>query len=43
VYGENYAEGLVTITDRPKWDLVRPVREANLKAARWRVEASKRK
>jgi len=37
VYGENYAFGLVTETDRPKAELVARVREANLSAARWRV------
>jgi len=42
VYGENYAEGLITVTDRPKWDLVTRVREANLQAARWRMEASRK-
>jgi hypothetical protein len=42
VYGDNYAAGLVTITDRPKWDLVTRVREANLQAAKWRAEASRK-
>jgi len=37
VYGENYAFGLVTETDRPKAELVAWVREANLNAARWRM------
>jgi len=37
VYGENYAFGLVTETDRPKAELVARVREANLNAAAWRV------
>ncbi len=41
VYGENYAQGLVTVTDRPKWELVTRMREANLQAARWRTEASR--
>jgi len=39
VLGEHYAFGLVDVTDRPKWPLVERVREANLKAARWRLEA----
>lgn len=42
VYGDNYATGLVTITDRPKWELVKRVREANLQAAKWRVAASRK-
>jgi hypothetical protein len=39
VYGEHYAFGLVTVTDRPKWDQVIPMREANLQAAAWRLSA----
>lgn len=39
-FGENYAFGLITETDKPKWDLVLRAREANLKAARWRIGAS---
>ncbi|UCH36330.1 MAG: hypothetical protein JSV65_08245 [Armatimonadota bacterium] len=39
VFGENFAFGLVTETDRPKWELVRRYREANLQAAQWRLEA----
>ena len=42
VYGEHYAFGLVTETDRVKWPLVTRMREANLQAARWRSEASGR-
>ncbi|UCC68539.1 MAG: S-layer homology domain-containing protein [Armatimonadota bacterium] len=42
VYGEHYAFGLVTETDRVKWPLVTRMREANLQAARWRWEASGR-
>jgi len=30
--GEDYAFGLVDVTDTPKWDLVSRVRAANLKA-----------
>ena len=39
VIGEHFAFGLITITDRPKWDLVRRMRSANLQAARWRLQA----
>lgn len=42
VYGEHYAFGLVDVTDRPKWDLVRYMREANLNAPRWRMEAMRK-
>ncbi len=42
VYGEHYAFGAVTVTDRPKWPLVRRMREANLQAAQWRLAASDR-
>ena len=38
VYGEHYAFGLVTETDRVKWPLVRLMREANLQAPRWRMQ-----
>jgi hypothetical protein len=41
VIGEHFAFGLVTETDRPKWDQVRQMREANLRAARWRLEATR--
>jgi hypothetical protein len=41
VYGEHYAFGLVTVTDRPKWDQVRRMREANLQAAQWRAQSPK--
>jgi hypothetical protein len=37
VWGEHYAFGLITETDRPKWELVRRLREANLAAPRWRL------
>lgn len=40
VYGENFAFGLVTETDRPKMPLVLRVRDANLAAAAWRAEAT---
>ena len=35
--GEHYAFGIVDITDTPKWNLVTQMREANLKAAQWRL------
>lgn len=41
VYGEHYAFGMVDVGDRPKWDLVKRVREANLSAIKWRLEAEK--
>jgi len=41
-FGEHFAFGLVTETDRPKWDMVRRVHAANLNAAKWRLEASTR-
>lgn len=37
VYGEHYAFGLVTETDRLKWPLARAIREASAKAAQWRL------
>lgn len=40
VHGEHYAFGAVDVTDRPKWDLVERMRQANLIAARQRLEAS---
>ncbi len=39
VYGEDFAFGLVDVGDRPKWDLVEPVRAANLTAAKRRLTA----
>jgi hypothetical protein len=41
VQGEHYAFGLVDITDRPKWDLVVRVREANLAAVGQRLKPAK--
>lgn len=35
--GEHFAFGLVDVTDTPKWDQVLQMREANLKAVRWRL------
>jgi hypothetical protein len=40
VIGEDFAFGLVTETDRPKWALVRAMRDANLQAAQWRMQAA---
>ena len=40
VYGEHYAFGVVDVTDRPKWDLVTRMREANLSAPGWRLKAA---
>lgn len=42
VYGEHYAFGVITETDLPKWDLVTRMREANLQANQWRLEAGRR-
>jgi hypothetical protein len=39
VCGEHWAFGIVDGTDRVKWDLVTRMREANLQAARWKLEA----
>jgi hypothetical protein len=39
-YGEHFAFGLITETDRPKWELVRRMREVNLEAARLRMRAA---
>lgn len=36
--GERFAFGFVDITDRPKWDVVLPAREANLRATRDRLK-----
>jgi len=41
VYGEHYAFGLVTVTDRVKWDQIVRMREANLQAAQWRADSPK--
>jgi len=37
IYGEDYALGLVDVTDTPKWDLVTRVRAENLAAAAQRL------
>ena len=41
VDGEHYAFGIVDVTDRLKWDLVKRMREANLSAAGLRLKATK--
>ena len=33
--------GLIDMADTPKWGLVERVREANLQAAPWRLEAAR--
>ncbi len=38
--GEHFAFGVVTVTDRPKWPLVRLMRKANLAAPAWRSAAT---
>lgn len=38
VYGEHFAFGVITETDRVKWPLVRQMREANLQATNWRAK-----
>jgi hypothetical protein len=38
VYGEHYAFGLVDIADRPKWEMLTPMRRANLTAADTRMQ-----
>ena len=42
VIGEHFAFGLVDFTDRPKWELVKRMREVNLKAAQIRLQAMRR-
>jgi hypothetical protein len=42
-YGEHFAFGLVGETDRPKWEMVARMREANLRAAHWRMEAARQR
>ncbi|MGB9877921.1 MAG: glycosyl hydrolase [bacterium] len=42
VYGEHYAFGMVDVADRPKWELVKRVREANLSAIKWRLKSNKK-
>jgi hypothetical protein len=40
-FGEHVAHGIIEFTDRPKWDLVKRMREVNLKAAAIRLQARK--
>jgi len=40
VFGEHFCFGLVDVTDRPRWEMVERMREANLKAAQWRLRAT---
>jgi hypothetical protein len=40
VYGEDFAFGIVDVTDRPKWTLVKAMRDANLTAVKRRLAAS---
>ena len=42
VHGKHSAFGMVDVTDRPKWDLVRRVRQANLQAPKWRLDAMRK-
>ncbi len=42
VLGEHFAFGLVDFTDRPKWELVKRMREVNLKAAQMRLQAPRK-
>jgi len=39
VFDESHAFGLITETDRPKWELVTRMRQTNLSAAKWRLHA----
>ena len=39
--GEHFAFGLVDITDQPKWEMIAPMREANLSAVTTRLQATK--
>ncbi|HEX2948781.1 MAG TPA: glycosyl hydrolase, partial [Armatimonadota bacterium] len=39
-YGEHYAFGVVDVTDTPKWELVKRMRQTNLAIDRWRMKAS---
>lgn len=41
VIGEHYAFGLVDLTDRPKWELLSRMRQANLRAPLTRLSAMK--
>lgn len=43
VLDEHFAFGLVDITDRPKWDMIRRMRTANLEATKTRLSATGQK
>lgn len=38
VMGENYAFGMVDVTNQPRWRLLEQVREANVSASKWRMQ-----
>jgi hypothetical protein len=40
VFGEHFCFGLVDVTDRPRCKMVERMREANLKAAQWRLRTT---
>jgi hypothetical protein len=42
VQGEAYSFGLVDVADQPKWEMIKPMREANLNAVQDRLNASAR-
>lgn len=42
VIGEHFAFGLVDYCDRPKWELLKRMRQANLSAPIWRLQAMRR-
>jgi hypothetical protein len=42
-YVEHYAFGLIGVTDRPKWEMITKMREANLQAAEWRMAAARQR
>jgi hypothetical protein len=42
ILDEHFAFGIVDITDQPKWDMVAPMRRANLAAAPERVQAMRK-
>jgi hypothetical protein len=41
VQGECFGFGLVDVADQPKWDMLKPMRDANLNAVDWRMQAAK--
>lgn len=42
VQGECFGFGLVDVADQPKWDMLKPIRDANLKAMAIRLKAAKK-